>query len=303
VPRASDPTVDPVRARTLIEEACPELRPAEPGHLGRGWDHDVYTSDGRVFRFPRHQASADALELEMRVLPWLAPQLPTAIPIPLWRGSLDRDKGWSFVGHRFIPGTTVCDAELCEDARALLAPRLANFVRALHQVSVDGAPAALPMDELGRLDAEKRSRSTRSELAGWQREGLLPYDTVVGLFRKLDDWPGPAVDEPLVVVHADLHGRNLLVTPDGRLSGVIDWVDIHRGNRAVDLATAYIVLPPRARETFFKTYGGVDSRTLLRARFRAIDHSTRTLAGAIERRDEAFVRASQRALIESAEGD
>ena len=216
---------------------------------------------------------------------------------------LDRDKSWRFLGHRFIPGVTVCDAELCDEDRAALAPRLANFVRVLHAVPIDSAPIPLPPDELGRLDVTRRGRSTRNELARWQREGLLPYDVVVRLFRRLDDWPGAPDAEALVVVHADLHSRNLLVTPDGRLSGVIDWVDVHRGNRAVDLATAYKVLAPSARETFFATYGGVDADTRARARFRAIDHSTRTLAGAVERRDEAFARVSKRALIEAADGE
>lgn len=287
----------------MIEEACPELRPVTPGHLGRGWDHDVYACDGRVFRFPRHEASARALELEVKLLPWLAPQLPAAIPVPLWSGHLDREKSWRFLGHRFIPGVTVCDAELDDDARAALAPRLANFVRMLHAVSTDDAPVPLPPDELGRLDFERRARTTRSELARWQREGMLPYDVVVRLFQKLDDWPGAPEDEPLRLVHADLHSRNLLVTPDGRLSGVIDWVDVHRGNGAVDLATAYKVLPPGARETFFTTYGQVDKKSRARARFRAIDHSTRTLVGAIERRDEAFARVSKRALVEAADGE
>ncbi|MBL8739650.1 MAG: hypothetical protein JNK04_01110, partial [Myxococcales bacterium] len=96
MPEASDPTVEPLRARILIEEACPELRPVTPGHLGRGWDHDVYACDGRVFRFPRHDASARALETEVALLPWLAPQLPAAIPVPQWSGMLDREKGWRF---------------------------------------------------------------------------------------------------------------------------------------------------------------------------------------------------------------
>jgi aminoglycoside phosphotransferase (APT) family kinase protein len=287
----------------MIEEACPELRPADPGHLGRGWDHDVYACDGRVFRFPRHEASALALELEVKLLPWLAPQLPATIPVPRWSGMLDRAKGWRFLGHKFIPGMTVCDAELDDEDRAALAPRLANFTRVLHAIPLEGIPVPLPLDELGRLDFARRVRSTQGLLAQWQREGLLPYDIVVRLFRKLDDWPGEDDAEALVLVHADLHSRNLLVTPDGRLSGVIDWVDAHRGNRAVDLATAYKVLPPSARDAFFSTYGGADNRTRARARFRAIDHSTRTLAGAIERRDEAFARVSKRALIEAPDGE
>ncbi len=243
------------------------------------------------------------LELELHLLPWLAASLPTSIPVPCWRGTMDERGGWLFLGHKFIPGVTLCDADPDHDERAALAPRLANFVRALHHIDPQSAPQPLPGDDLGRLDFDARIRSTRSELANWQRDGLLPYALVVGLFRRLDEWPGPPRDEPSVVLHADLHSRNLLITQDGRLSGVIDWVDLHVGPAATDLSCGYKLFPPDAREVFFDTYGGVARATRARARFRAIDHSTRALAGAIERRDEALVKAATLALTFSSIGD
>jgi aminoglycoside phosphotransferase (APT) family kinase protein len=105
-----------------------------------------------------------------------------------------------------------------------------------------------------------------------------------------------------VIVHGDLHPRNLLVADTGTLAGVIDWVDLHRGDRAVDLATAFETLPRRARDDFFVTYGTVDEATRWRAWWRAVDHSVRALSGAIERGDLVFARIVRHALLEMAEG-
>lgn len=298
-----DPTLDLRTARILIERACPDIRAAELAHLGRGWDHDVYVCESRVFRFPRNDAAARSIERELVVLPYLAPRLPAAVPVPEWSGIETREGGGAipYAAHRFIPGTPLCDSELEPETMEGFAPRLANFVRALHAIPLADVPRPLPRDELGRLDVERRGRSTREQLFKWKQDGVLPPDTVVRLFHALDAWPGPpSSDEPLALIHADLHARNLLVTPEGRLSGVLDWVDLHVGCRAVDLATAFEVLPARARAAFFATYGEVDAATLARARWRAIDHAVRTLAGSIDRRDEGFARFTQRALLEMA---
>lgn len=314
--RPDDPTTDLRTARILIERACPDLRATELDRLGAGWDHDVWVCEGRVFRFPRNDAAAASIERELTLLPWLAARLPTAIPVPEWSGQHVTKDGRSmrYAAHRFVPGTPLCDMDRSDEEREAIAPRLANFARALHAIDPSALPLALPPDELGRLDVERRGRSTREQLFKWKREGLLPAETVVRLFHALDAWPGaPPAEEPRVPVHADLHARNLLVMPrwgagaaqaaggECRLSGVLDWVDLHLGHRAVDLATAFEVLPPRARGVFFGTYGAVDEATVRRARWRAVDHATRTLAGSIDRRDELFVRWTQRALVEMAE--
>lgn len=299
-----DPTLDLRSARILIERACPDIRATELSHLGRGWDHDVYVCESRVFRFPRNDAAARSIARELVALPFLAPLVPAAIPVPEWSSTETRPDGavLPYAAHRFIPGVTLCDSELEPETMLGFAPRLANFVRALHAIPPASVPKALPKDELGRLDVERRGRSTREQLFKWKRDGMLPADTVVRLFHALDAWPGPPpADEPLTLIHADLHARNLLVTQEGRLSGVLDWVDLHVGHRAVDLATAFEVLPSSARPAFFATYGSVDESTLARARWRAIDHAVRTLAGSIDRRDEGFARFTQRALLDMAQ--
>jgi hygromycin-B 7''-O-kinase len=43
-------------------------------------------------------------------------------------------------------------------------------------------------------------------------------------------------DQPKVLIHGDVAAHNLLVTPDGELTGLIDWGDAACAPRAVDFA-------------------------------------------------------------------
>lgn len=300
MPSPSPPALDLTRARRFIEEHWPDLRGEGVFHLGAGWDHDVFACAGLVFRFPKNRAAADAIGLEVKLLPFIAGCVPTRVPVPV-RTCRGADGGWGSVGHEFIPGVPICDAGLDAEVARDLAVRLANFVRSLHEIELEasGVVHDIPGDTLGRLDEARRGHATREQLFEWKREGVLSDTVVSRLFAILDRWPGPPRTEPRTLIHGDLHSRNLLVTPDGRLSGVLDWVDVHRGHPETDLATAFEVLPAGVRETFFDTYGPVAEETLLRAGWRAIDHLTRAFAGSIERRDESFARASRDALIET----
>jgi aminoglycoside phosphotransferase (APT) family kinase protein len=308
-----EPEVDLSRARRFIDERFPDLRGLGVEHLGSGWDFDVYVTAGFVFRFPRNALAAESIAAEVALLPQLARHLPTRLPVPERVATLDppprgvgsatpdppRALPWQCAGHAFIPGVPVYDAFLGAEQQGDLAVRLANFLRALHGIPPASLSPGVGPDPLGRLDEPRRGRATRELLFAWRRDGVRPRDVAAGLFRVLDSWPGPPNHAPGVVVHADLHGRNLLVTPDGRLSGVIDWVDVHLGYAETDLSTAFEVLPAAQRTSFFLTYGAVAPAVYTRARWRAIDHLVRTFASSIERRDESFARACREALVET----
>jgi len=62
----------------------------------------------------------------------------------------------------------------------------------------------------------------------------------------------------------------VLVDEGGRLTGVIDFGDLHLGHPAVDLSIAWAFLPAHARREFFDTYGSVPARVAAAARLRAL---------------------------------
>ena len=70
--------------------------------------------------------------------------------------------------------------------------------------------------------------------------------------------------------HGDLHLRHLLVSDAGDLCGVIDWIDVCRGDPAIDLPLYFGHLTPEARAAFRAEYGPVEPERLLRARVLAV---------------------------------
>ena len=99
--------------------------------LEGGWDSRARIVDGRwLERRPRRPEVEARLVQETRLLPWLAPQLPARVPVPVMvtRHPL-------VVRHELVPG---------EPAAALTAAQAAacgRFLAALHTVDVDGAVA------------------------------------------------------------------------------------------------------------------------------------------------------------------
>jgi aminoglycoside phosphotransferase (APT) family kinase protein len=76
----------------------------------------------------------------------------------------------------------------------------------------------------------------------------------------------PADAEP-VLVHGDLNLRHALVSKTGRLAGVIDWGDMCRAPRCVDLPLYWSLFDSQSRTAFLDSYGPVTRATLVLALF------------------------------------
>jgi aminoglycoside phosphotransferase (APT) family kinase protein len=296
--------VDATLARALVASQFPDLALASVEPLGLGFDNTAYLVGGQwVFRFSRREVAVALLEQEVRLLPALAPRLPVSIPVPEHLGRPEERYPWPFVGYRWLPGRTACGLSLDETQRTALARPLARFLAALHAFPVPDAEAlGARGDVLAKMDVRSRTPSTLAALAeigGW---GLLQPGELRRLERVLAETPVDAVRPPAVVVHGDLYVRHLLLDDEGRLTGVIDWGDVHVGDRAVDLAIAYGFLPPAAREVFGRDDGDADEVTWRLARFRALCHAASVVRYAHRVGDADLLREGRLALGWVAEG-
>ena len=178
-----------------------------------GYDFEVVIVDNNwVFRFPRRSAVAEALEVEIALLPALAAALPVEVPVfeHISRSPL-------FVGYRLIRGEPLVD----EDADGVRA-----FLEALHAHD----PSDLPVERRDWIEAYRR------QCGEFERRVLPLLDP--DLRRRARRLFGEA--ETLVgfepaLLHADLGPDHLLVR-EGRLAGVIDWGDTRVGDPALDYA-------------------------------------------------------------------
>lgn len=281
----------PGQAIRLIEQQFPGLAPVQLALLGAGWDNTAFLVNERwVFRFPRRNIAAGLIEHEIRVLPQLANRVPLPIPVPVLAGVPSAAYPYPFAGHALIPGTTACQLTWTDEERAQIAVPLARFLAALHQIPVNAAALARgPGDLIDRANVVKRAPPLKERLCALGRGDLFP------LVDRLSGTP-PRADPPCWV-HGDLYARHLLVDGSRRLSGVIDWGDVHLGDSALDLSLVFSFLPPgSARDTFQNAYGPIDAPTYDRARFRALHYGALLISYGEDVGDDAIRVAGEYAL-------
>lgn len=239
----------------------PELPLQSLRLLAEGWDNAVWLVNERyAFRFPRRRLAIPGVELELELLPKLAPLLPLPTPLPVVRGRPADGYPWPFFGSELLPGRETCDAKLDDTARLEIALQLAGFLHVLHTLELD---EPLPLDANSRADMTKRVPLAREQLAELARLGVWRAPPLVGRILDTAERLPPA--ELPAVVHGDLHFRHVLVEGQ-RVTGVIDWGDLSRSDPAIDLPLLWGFVPPEGRAAFLDAYGSVKDEQLLRAR-------------------------------------
>jgi aminoglycoside phosphotransferase (APT) family kinase protein len=253
--------VDEALARELIREQFAPVGERTVELVAAGWDYTVHHVDGEwAFRFPRREIVLEPMQRELDVLARLAPTLP--VSAPLHRGRPSARFPWPFWGSRWLPGMEASAASEAE--RHALAPQLGRVLRLLHATDVPG----LPVDVVRRADMSFRVPKTREELAAVAPLWAAP-PSAYALLDRAERLPPAA---PSATCHGDLHFRQLLVER-GRVTGIVDWVDVCRADPGIDLQLVYAFLPPDAREAFFAEYGEVADESHVRARVVALNLS------------------------------
>jgi aminoglycoside phosphotransferase (APT) family kinase protein len=243
--------VDATLAAALVAEQFPALDGrVEP--LGAGWDYTAFRVGGElVFRFPRRAVVLPGMEREIATLPRL--RLPVEVPVAAYVGEASARFPWRFFGAQFIAGDEPLGLD--EDARRALSLPLARALRALHAHD----PGDLPEDGNARADMRRRVPWARAALVALGVDG----EGVLAAAERLPQRAGTAL------CHGDLHLRQLLVV-ETTPTGIIDWVDVCRGDPGIDLSLLWSFVPRDAFDDFLAAYGPVEEESLLVARVLAL---------------------------------
>jgi aminoglycoside phosphotransferase (APT) family kinase protein len=247
--------IDAERVRGLLRAQHPDLADLPIALLAEGWDTVTFRiGEDLLARLPRRAIVGVQIVNEHVWLPRLAPRLPVPIPAPVRIGAPQGDYPWPWSVLPYFPGATIGDAPL---DRAV-GTTFGEFLRALHHTP----PADAPTNPYrgGPLAARRDGYNDRAK-------GLAAR---LSLPRVVDRIWDAGVEAPIDVaptwLHGDLHPLNVLMD-DGRLSAVIDWIDICAGDRATDLAALWALpFTADARAAALAAYGGVSDATLARAR-------------------------------------
>src|SRR3954454_3893348 len=104
-----------------------------------GTDNAIYRlGDELAVRMPRIDWAVDLVTKEQQWLPFLAPQLPMRVPLPVASGHPDDAFPYPWTVVQWLPGEMASVDRLADPVEAAL--QLANFVRALQAVDPSGGP-------------------------------------------------------------------------------------------------------------------------------------------------------------------
>ncbi|MEW2353007.1 aminoglycoside phosphotransferase family protein [Spirillospora sp. NPDC029432] len=212
--------------------------------------------DALTVRLPLTEGGVEPLQREARWLPKIAPALPVTIPTVAATGEPAEGYPWRWSIHQWIPGENPIEGRLTEPE--LLARDLAEFVKAMRGVGIEGGPGAARGGPLATVDAE--TRTAIEEL----RHTDEPFDADAATAAWQDALAAPPWTARPCWLHSDLMPSNLLVVR-GRLVAVLDFGTLGVGDPACDLIPAWNLLPAMARDVF-RDAVDVDDATWTRGR-------------------------------------
>ena len=242
---ADELDLDAELVRRLVAEQFPQWADLAVARVdSAGTDNAIYRlGDDLAARLPRRENAVAQVDKEQRWLPWLAPQLPLAIPAPIARGRPGSGYPWRWSVYRWLDGD---DGDSVDVAGSRdVARSLAAFVTALQRIdAVDGPPAGAHNFHRG-CPLEQRDPYVRRAIAA------LAHDVDVDAVSRC--WEAaleaPPWNRPPVWIHGDLAPGNLLLR-DGRLAAVIDFGALGVGDPACESMVAWNLFTGDARSAF-----------------------------------------------------
>lgn len=247
--------IDRELVRTLLHQSAPDLAGEKIWGLQEGWDNVIYRlGDSHCVRLPRRKVAVENIRTEQKWLPQLEKRLPLPIPRVVIEGQLSEQYDWPWSVLTWLPGSPVSTTPLL-DSEALV---LAEFLSALHTP----APQSLARSEIRGCALKKRKATiaecmkkvSRAEARYLPMLEQLWQDALNADSNTVETW-----------VHGDFHALNVLAT-NGKLSGVIDWGDLSRGDPATDLACIWMLLKNKNARRSAMTLYDTDAATWQRAK-------------------------------------
>ncbi|MBP0724240.1 phosphotransferase [Bacillus sp. RG28] len=282
-------------ARIIICDQFPNLCQFQIKKIGQGFDNTIFSLEEKyLFRFPRREVAAQLLEKEKNLLLVVGSDLPISTTIPLFLGEPTEKFNWPFIGYSFIKGKV--PSELSKIERIEMAEPLANFLKKLHSISVKKMEEiGIPRDHIRRLDLSYRVPKLRKNLVKVFEHNLFQHKDL--LEQYINEIKYINLQSKDVLVHGDLHYRNMILNEENKLAGIIDWGDAHLGKRAIDLSIVYSLIPKEARNEFYSIYGEVDEEEKYIAQFKAIYTTILLLLYGFDSNDVSLVKISQENLL------
>ncbi|MFE7629224.1 macrolide 2'-phosphotransferase [Kocuria sp. NPDC057446] len=212
------------------------------------------TGEPWVLRIPRRPDVAAKVAEERRILDFVRPRLPVAVPD--WRIA-----GPDLVAYPLLPGRPGLTLDPAgqpvwhyDTASPEYARSLAEVVASLHRLDPAAAAAA-------GVPAETPDEVRRRWAADLERV-LGQFDVAAELAARwrawLDDdglWP-----RSTVLTHGEIYPAHLLLDDSGRVLSVLDWTTAGVGDPVLDLVHQYLIAPPGSFAVTVRAYEELTGR-------------------------------------------
>jgi aminoglycoside phosphotransferase (APT) family kinase protein len=267
---AGQPDVDAALVRRLLASQHPRWAalPIERAPSDGTTNAIFRLGPAAAARLPLVRYGEDAIDVETRWLPRLAPHLPLAVPEQLATGEPDAGYPFRWSVHRWIEGEPVSHAHIADLVR--LAEDLAAWLGALHRADTSGGRDAV-LHDLRGAPLAVRDAATRRGLAALADE----IDVGAALAAWEDALRAERWSRAPVWSHGDLLPGNLLAR-GGRLAAVIDFAGLGVGDPACDLMIAWGLFAGASRAAFREALRDtirLDDATWARGRGHALHHA------------------------------
>lgn len=244
----------PGECETALRSACPGFSFALAKPVpAQGWDFHTFvvetgTVEGDwVFRFPRNETAARAIEREFALLPALAARLPLHIPRYEHRAEWD---GRPFGGYRYVDGLPLEPGALTVPS---VAKQLGEALHALHAFPPELAKARLGISDPVTAWREEHHAFLRD--VRQRAFPLLPAQLQADASKLLETVEAVLESPPaLTLVHRDLGLVHILGEGD-HITGIIDWSDASIGDPAIDFAAIMSTASDAAIDSLLQHYG------------------------------------------------
>ena len=252
--------IDEPLVRSLLKAQVPDLSEQALEFIEEGFDNVTYRlGKDKAVRVPRRAIAAKLIQNEQRWLSELAPSLPLPIPAPLHIGSPTDFYPWPW---SIVPWFEGKPADLEAPGREA-ALTLAAFLNALHKP----APPDAPENEFRAPRLTSRASAVAPRIERLKEKTDFVTQDLEDLWHEALATP---VDIKPTWIHGDLHARNVLVH-EGQITAIIDWGDMTAADRAVDLASIWMLLGSKeARAAAIEAVEPVTQATWIRATGRAM---------------------------------
>jgi len=211
------------KAKRVLFQLIPYSK-VKDWRVHEGFDFITILADGRAFRFPKNNESAQKIKIEKKLLNYLRGKMDLLVPNYQKQVKYGPDNYIEIVGQEFTP---CFYRKLSHKQKTEICRKLARFIKKIHSITLPKSLAAqMSIDNWSKILRQlKKDISHYFESESFFEEFLL-------LFTKFTNEKRNSC-----LVHGDLSGDNIIVDYNKKkLVGVIDFGDVRFSDPAVDFA-------------------------------------------------------------------